>query len=149
MPFVRTAALVIGALAPVSVAADQAPPPPTIDCALGFAGLRAQAEALAGAAWSQAGGYDIATLAAPDAWRVQIAFTTPGHPAHPAVTIRTLRKQVTEVWTADSKGCGYGNQGQFAILMADMKSGDTELTNASRHEVEQRKQGLSPLGSSP
>jgi hypothetical protein len=30
--------------------------------------------------------------------------------------------------------------------MADMKSGDTELTNASRHEVERDKQGLSPLG---
>lgn len=149
MPLVRMAALAIGALAPVIAAADPAPSPPTLDCALGFAGLRAQAEALSGAAWSQEGGYDIAVLSAPDVWRAQIAFTTPGHPAHPAVTIRTLRKQVTEVWTADSKGCGYGNQSQFAILMADMKSGDTELTNASRHEVEQRKQGLSPLGSSP
>ena len=45
-------------------------------------------------AGAQEGGYDIATLFLPDAWRAQIAFTEPGHPAHPAVTLRTQRKQV-------------------------------------------------------
>ncbi|WP_291173714.1 hypothetical protein [Hyphomicrobium sp.] len=130
-------------------AAAQGAGPPTIDCALGYHGMRADVQSLAGAEWSQEGGYEIATLAVPDRWRVQIAFTAPGHPAHPAVTLRTFRKQVTEVWTAESKGCGYGDQGQFTILMADMKSGDTELTNASRHEVERRKEGKSPLSPAP
>lgn len=145
----RTAAwLAAGMLAPAAAAAQSAGPP-TIDCALGYDGLRAAAQSLAGAEWGQEGGYDIVTLAEPDTWRVQIAFTAPGHPAHPAVTLRTFRKQVTEVWTADSKGCGYGDQGQFAILMADMKSGDTELTNASRHEVERRKEGKPLLAPAP
>jgi hypothetical protein len=142
------AALMVAALSPGASAAEP-PSPPTIDCALGFAGLRAAAEALSGASWSQEGGYDIATLFLPDAWRAQIAFTEPSHPAHPAVTLRTQRKQVTEVWTADSKGCGYGSQSQFAILMADMKSADTELTSVSRLEVERRRQGLSPLSPAP
>lgn len=144
---VRLPAVVLtaAALAAPIAAAGGDPAPPTIDCTLGFGGLRTSAESLAGVQWTQAGGYDIATLSVPEVWRVEIAFTTPGHPAHPAVTLRTRRKQVTEVWTADSKGCGYGDQGQFAILMADMKSGDTELTNASRYDVEQKKRGQSPL----
>jgi hypothetical protein len=148
MPRARTAALLIGLMAP-GAAAAQAPAPPTIDCALGYEGLKAAAQWLPGVQWKQEGGYDIAVLSAPDAWTAQIAFTMPGHPAHPAVTLRTQRKQVTEVWTADSKGCGYGDQGQFAVLMADMKSGDTELTNASRHEVERRKEGRPPLAPAP
>lgn len=144
----RTATLLIGVIAP-TVTAAQTPAPPTIDCVRGFAGLRAMADWLPGVQWTQEGDYDIATLSAPDAWTAQIAFTLAGHPAHPAVTLRTRRKQVTDVWTAESKGCGYGDQGQFALLMADMKSGDTELTNASRHEVERRKDGLSPLAPAP
>lgn len=146
----RMAAGMLGVLAgPAIAAAGQAAAPPSIDCALGFDGVRAATETLPGVEWRQEGGYDIAALAVPEAWRVQIAFTAPGHPAHPAVTLRTLRKQVTEVWTADSKGCGYGDRSQFAILMADMKSGDTELTSASRAEVERRKQSQSPLGGAP
>lgn len=141
----RTAAVLIGAMIAPTTAGAQAPAPPTIDCALGFSGLRAMAAWLPGVAWTQEGGYDIATLSAPEVWTAQISFTAPGHPAHPAVTLRTRRKQVTEVWTADSKGCGYGDTGQFAILMADMKSGDTELTTASRLEVERRKQSQPPL----
>ncbi len=140
----RTAALLIGVIAPTGAAAE-APAPPTIDCALGFGGLHAMAEWLPGVQWTQEGGYDIATLFAPDTWTAQISFTAPGHPAHPAVTLRIRRKQVTEVWTADSKGCGYGDKGQFALLMADMKSGDTELTTASRLEVERRKQSQPAL----
>lgn len=143
----RTAACLLGALVSAAAAADSAPP--ALDCTLGFQGLRLATEQRAGVEWRHEGGYDIATLALPAAWRVEIAFTLPGHPAHPAVTQRTRLRQVTEVWTADSKGCGYGDQGQFAILMADMKSGDTELTNASRHEVERRKQGRSPLAPAP
>jgi hypothetical protein len=145
----RTAVLLlIGIFAP-SLAAAQTAGAPTLDCTLGFQSLRAATQTLVGAAWQQAGGYDIATLAEPDTWRAQISFTQPGHPAHPAVTLRTSRKQVTGVWTADSKGCGYGNQGAFTVLMADMKSGDTELTNASRVAVERGKQNQSPLAPAP
>lgn len=137
-------AWMLGAIAPTAAAA-QAPPPPGLDCALGFEALRAEASALAGAELSHEGGFDMVRLAAPGAWRAQIMFTLPGHPAHPAAMMRTMRRQVTEVWTSDSKGCGYGDQRQFAILMADMKSTDTELTNASRAEVEREKKGRSPL----
>ena len=49
------------------------------------------------------------------------------------------------VWTSQSKGCGYGDRVQFEAAMADMKSADTALTNASRDEVERKKQDQSPL----
>ncbi len=142
----RTAALLIGLLTPAAAAAaTEGPAPPTIDCAQGFDGLKATAQGLPDAQWTEEDGSDVATFSVPERWIARIAFTRPGHPAHPAVTLRTQRKQVTEVWTADSKGCGYGDTGQFAILMADMKSGDTELTTASRLEVERRKQSQPPL----
>jgi hypothetical protein len=139
------AAAVLIAAAGSQAAYAQVPAPPTIDCALGFDGLREMATWLPGVQWTQEGGYDIATLSVPDTWTAQIAFTAPGLLAHPAVTLRTRRKQVTEVWTADSKGCGYGDKSQFAILMADMKSGDTELTSASRVEGERKRQSQPPL----
>jgi hypothetical protein len=59
--------------------------------------------------------------------------------------MRTFRKQVTGVWTAQSKVCGYGNADQLMALMAEMKSGDKKLTDASRDEVERAKQSRSPL----
>lgn len=127
-------------------ATAQGDAPPTLECGLGFDGLRTAAQAMPGAQFGKDGPSDLVTLSQPDAWTVHIMFTAPGHPAHPAVTLRTLRKQVTDVWTADSKGCGYGDSGQFAVLMSDMKAGDTAMTNASRHEVEQKKQDQSPLG---
>lgn len=127
----------------------QAAAPPDLDCNLGFEGVRAAVTALPGAQRGNDKGSDVVTVQAPDAWRVEYAFTTPGHAAHPAVTLRTLRKQVTGVWTSQSKGCGYGNQGQFAHLMADMKTQDSVLTNASRDEVERKKREASPLGGTP
>jgi hypothetical protein len=63
--------------------------------------------------------------------------------------MRTFRKQVTGVWTAQSKSCGYGNQDQFAALVVQMKAGDKSLTDASRAEVERGKQSLSPLAPTP
>jgi hypothetical protein len=143
------AGLLFGALAAPAAAAGDAPAPPGLECAAGFEGVRATVEMLAGMEWRQEGGYDIATFAVPHEWRVTFAFTMPGHPAHPAVTLRTQRRQVTDVWTSDSKGCGWGDGRQFTILMEDMKSGDTELTNASRLEAERRKAGQSPLGLTP
>jgi hypothetical protein len=146
----RAALWLAGVIAPATAAA-QGGAPPTLDCTLGFEGLRAAAHALPGAQHEQAGGFEIIKLSSPDpdTWKVTIAFTTSGHPAHPAATLRTFRKQVTEVWTADSKACGYGDPRQFDILMQDMKSGDTELTNASRAEVERRKETRSPLNPAP
>lgn len=119
--------------------------PPNLDCELGYEGLRFYAQALPGAETGNEGGFDFVTVSEPDRWIARIFITTPSHAAHPAVVQRTQRKQVTDVWTADSKGCGFGNSGQFAILMNDMKSGDTELTNASRVEVEERRREKSPL----
>ena len=126
-------------------AGAQVAAPPTIDCSLGFDGLKATAQSLPGAHITEDGGFEVVTVEAPDAWRVEIAFTNSWHAAHPAVTLRTLRKQVTGVWTADSKSCGYGDQAQFVALVADMKARDKALTDASRAEIEQRKQSQSPL----
>lgn len=130
-------------------ASAQTPAPPTIDCALGFEGLKAQVHALPGAQASEQSGFDVVTLSAPDAWSTSIAFTGPWHPAHPAVTIRTLRKQVTGVWTSESKGCGFGNSDQFTALMAGMKAEDSKLTNESREQVERQKRERSPLAPMP
>lgn len=113
--------------------------PPSLDCGLGIDGARAAATSLPGAAAAADGAFDIVTAKEPDAWIVEYAFTSPGHPAHPAMTLRTQIKQVTGVWTSQSKGCGFGDQSQFLALMAHMKTRDSELTNASRAQVEHNK----------
>lgn len=118
---------------------------PDLDCSAGFDGLRSGAATLPGAQAVKDDRFDIIIAELPDAWKVEYAFTRAGQAAHPAVTLRTFKKQVTEVWTAQSKGCSFGDDRQFAALMADMKQRDTELTNASRAEVERRKQEQSPL----
>jgi hypothetical protein len=148
MRFSWIAALLTGFLIPVGAAAQDAVAP-TIDCVLGYEGLRAQVHALQGAVLVQGLGGDVATLEEPDRWHVTFRFTAPGEPAHPAVTLRTLRKQVTGVWTSESKGCGSGSREQFTALMADMKSEDIELTSVSRAEVERRRRELSPLATVP
>ncbi|KAB2940321.1 MAG: hypothetical protein K8F92_16025 [Hyphomicrobium sp.] len=148
MPLTRATAWLASTIVPTAVAAQGAAPP-TLDCELGFQGLQTQARALANAQFSQYGGFDLVTQAAPDTWRVEIFFTTRWHPAYPAVAMRTLRKQVTGVWTAESKACGYGDQAQFAGLVEDMKASDKQLTDASRAEVERRKQSQSPLAPTP
>lgn len=148
MPLSRTAVWLAGVFAPAAAVAQTAAPP-TIDCSLGFPALQSAAQALAGAEHSADGGFEVVTLAQPDTWRVAYGFTTRWHPAYPAVTLRTFRKQVTGVWTAQSKVCGYGDQTQLAALMAEMKSGDKNLTDASRDEVERGKQSVSPLAPTP
>jgi hypothetical protein len=128
------------------LAQAQAPERPDLDCSQGFDGLRSSAASLPGAQTGNDGRFDLVTVTAPDAWKVDFAFTAPGQAAHPAVTLRTFIKQVTGVWTAQSKGCSFGDERQFAALMADMKERDSELTNASRAAVEREKQGALPLG---
>lgn len=141
---VRTAVWLAGVIAPAAAVAQTAELP-TLDCTLGFAALQAAVEALPGAERGEDGGFATVKLAQPDAWRVEYGFTTRWHPAYPAATMRTFRKQVTGVWTAQSKVCGYGNADQLTALMAEMKSGDKKLTDASRDEVERAKQSRSPL----
>lgn len=145
MAFPRTAFWLIGMWTPVAAAAQEAILP-TLDCTLGFDGLHAAAPFLPGAERGPEGGADVFTFPGDGTWSAKITFTSPGEPAHPAVTLRTLRKQVTGIWTADSKACGYGNPVAFDALMAEMKAGDTELTNASREEAERAKKTQSPLG---
>lgn len=139
-----TAAWLAGVMVPAAALAQDVRPP-TIDCATGFDGLKTTAMALPGAEVGQADGFDTIVAAHPEKWRVEYFFTTGWHPAHPAVVLRTLRKQVTGVWTAESKACGYGNQAQFSTLVDDMKRGDKELTDASRAEVARKKKERSPL----
>jgi hypothetical protein len=134
--------LPLGALA-------QGAAPPTLDCDRGFAGLEAEAHALAGAQVLDDRGFEVVKLETPESWRVEMAFTSPWHPAHPAATLRTMRKQVTGVWTAESKGCGFGDQGAFNNLMAEMKAGDTQLTNASRRDAARKQESRSPLDTAP
>ena len=140
----HTAIWLAGAMMPAAAVAQTAGPP-TIDCAVGFEALRSAAQDLPGAERREDGGFETLTLSQPDAWRVEYGITTRWHPAYPAVTLRTFRKQVTGVWTAESKSCGYGDQGQFAALVENMKAGDKELTDASRAEVEREKTRRSPL----
>jgi len=137
--------LAVAAMLPLASLAQDTTTPPTIECEMGFETLRAEAKARPGAQAGESQGFEIVRLAQPEQWRAEISFTTSWHPAHPAVALRTLRKQVTGVWTADSKVCGYGDQAQFSALVAEMKAGDKALTDASRDEVEQRKGARSPL----
>lgn len=138
------AAMVLFGLLPAAALA-QTPRPPDLDCSQGFDGVRSSAAALPGAQTGNDGRFDLVTVTEPDAWKVDFAFTAPGQAAHPAVTLRTFIKQVTGVWTAQSKGCSFGDDRQFAALMADMKQRDSELTNASRADVEAKKKEASPL----
>ena len=144
MAWARTAACLAGVMVPVAALA-QGPKPPTIECELGFDGLRASALALPGAQVSEVDGFQTVMLERPETWRVEYFFTTGWHPAHPAVALRTRRKQVTGVWTAESKSCGWGDQAQFSALVDDMKASDKSLTDASRAEVAREKRKRSPL----
>lgn len=144
-----TALLTAASLTSAAARAD-GNPPPGLDCAMTFDGARAYAAGLPGSTTvTGLPGYDTITVGLQDTWQADFLFTQPGHAAHPAVTLRTRRKQVTGVWTAESKGCGYGDQSQFIALMGEMKAEDTRLTNASRADVEKLKQSRSPLEPSP
>jgi hypothetical protein len=144
MQLSRTAVWLAGVIAPAAAVA-QTVNLPTLDCTVDFVSLQAVVQALPGAERGEDGGFVTVKLAEPDVWRVEYGFTTRWHPAYPAATLRTFRKQVTGVWTAQSKVCGYGNADQLSALMAEMKSGDKKLTDASRDEVERGKQSRSPL----
>jgi hypothetical protein len=142
MQLARTAVWLAGVIAPAAAVAQTLP---TLDCTVDFVSLQAVVQALPGAERGEKGGFATVKLAEPDVWRVEYGFTTRWHPAYPAATLRTFRKQVTGVWTAESKSCGYGDQGQFAALVEQMKSGDKALTDASRAEVERQNASKSPL----
>jgi hypothetical protein len=142
MQLARTAVWLAGVIAPAATVAQTLP---TLDCTVDFVSLQAVVQALPGAERGEEGGFATVKLAEPDVWRVEYGFTTRWHPAYPAATLRTFRKQVTGVWTAESKSCGYGDQGQFAALVEQMKSGDKALTDASRAEVERQNASKSPL----
>ncbi len=121
--------------------------PPDLDCTKGFNALHNWAAWLPGASQANVNGRDVISLVDPEVWRVEITFTEPGQTAHPAIVLRKFIKQVTGVWTAQSKACVYGDQIQSTELVAEMKAEDSRLTNASRDEVEQQKKAASPLGS--
>lgn len=118
---------------------------PDLDCQMGFKALRNWSAWLPGAK-QEGANPNVVMVENPDVWRVEITFTEPGQPAHPAVVLRKFVKQVTGVWTAQSKECGYGNQAEYMALVEAMKAEDTRLTNASRAEVEKQKREQSPLG---
>jgi hypothetical protein len=142
MQLARTAVWLAGVIAPAAAVAQTLP---TLDCTVDFVSLQAVVQALPGAERGEDGGFVTVKLAEPDVWRVEYGFTTRWHPAYPAATLRTFRKQVTGVWTAESKSCGYGDQGQFAALVEQMKAGDKALTDASRADVERQRASQSPL----
>ncbi|MBS0250750.1 MAG: hypothetical protein JSR78_06755 [Proteobacteria bacterium] len=137
-------ALVFAALG-AAPALSQPAAAPDLDCKMGFNALRNWSAWVPGAKQDPAHP-NVVTVENPDVWRVEITFTEPGQPAHPAVVLRKFIKQVTGVWTAQSKECGYGNQAEYMALVDAMKAEDTRLTNASRAEVEKRKREQSPLG---
>lgn len=124
-------ALAVATLGSSQALSGPAAAPPDLDCSLGFDALHNWSAWLPGAQRENRDGRDVITFANPDIWRVEIRFTKPGEPAHPAVSLRKFVKQVTGVWTAQSKACGYGDQIQFAALLAELKAEDTRLTNAS------------------
>ncbi len=139
--------LAMVALAPCHAYSQPAPTPPDLDCSLGFEALRNWATWLPGAERASTGNRDVTIVAHPDVWRVEITFTNPGQTAHPTVVLRKFVKQVTGVWTAQSKACGFGDPASFSELLAETKAEDSRLTNLSRAEVEEQKRKLSPLGS--
>lgn len=142
----RVALVLIAALVPSCMALADAPP--QLDCGLGFDGTRAAVAQMPGAVPAEAAGFQTVAVENGNVWMVEYAFTTPEHPAHPAIVMRTMIRQVTEVWTSQSKGCGFGDASAFASLMAAEKTRDSELTNASRAKAERNKQ-KSPLGGAP
>ena len=138
-------ALALIALWPGQALASPAPAP-DLDCSMGFEGLHKWAAWLPGARQTNdAGGHEVFTVSDPNVWRVEITFTEQGQPGHPSVVLRKFLKQVTGVWTAQSKACGFGDKAQFSALMAAMRAEDTRLTNASRADVERQKREQSPL----
>ncbi len=138
-PFLAPSLLPCAALAEPAV-------PPDLDCKIGFEALRSWAAWLPDAKRTTDGARDVIVVAEPEVWRVEITFTAPGEVGHPAVVLRKFVKQVTNVWTAQSKVCGFGNQADFATLVAAAKAEDSRLTNASRDEAERQKREQSPLG---
>lgn len=146
---IRTGLVVTALLASSTVRADQGEPP-ILDCAMSFKAARTYASGLPGAATTTGlPGYDVISVGVDDVWRADYMFSLPDHSAHPAVALRIRRKQVTGVWTAESKVCGYGDKSQFVALMSAMRAEDVKLTNASREEVEKAKKAESPLAPSP
>jgi len=141
--------LALVALGPCQALAEPTPAPPELDCSKGLEALRNSAAWLPGAERTTRDGRDIIMASAPDVWRVEITFTTPGEPGHPAIILRKFVKQVTGVWTAQSKACSYGDKAEFPALLASLKAEDTRLTNASRVEVESQKRERSPLSPMP
>jgi hypothetical protein len=139
------AAAVSSWLVPCAASAEPALPP-DIDCKMGFEAIRNSAAWLPNAKRTTDGARDVIVITEPEVWRVEIKFTAPGDPGHPAVVLRKFVKQVTGVWTAQSKACGYGNPADFVSLLAAAKAEDSRLTNASRAEVERQKREQSPLG---
>jgi hypothetical protein len=137
--------LALVALASCQAFAGPAPSPPDLDCSKGFEALRNWAAWLPGAERTSRDGRDVIAVSAPDVWRVEITFTGPGEPGHPAIILRKFLKQVTGVWTAQSKACSYGNKAEFPALLASLKAEDTRLTNVSRDEVARKKRKQSPL----
>jgi hypothetical protein len=140
-------ALILVALGPCQALSEPAPTPPDLDCTMGFDALHNWAAWLPGAERKTTDGQDVVTVSAPNLWRVEITFTQSREPAQRAVVLRKFLKQVTGVWTAQSKACGYGDKAQFDALMSKMRAEDTRLTNASRADVERQKREQSPLGS--
>ena len=143
MPTARTALCLAGLIGATAAGAQDAAP--TLECSRGFDALKTEAQSLPGAQAGEREGFEIVAQEAPGAWRAEFFFTTGWHPAYPAVALRTQRKQVTGVWTADSKVCGYGSSAQTSALADEMKAGDKALTDASRAEVERKKSSRSPL----
>lgn len=144
---ISAAALLLSAIG-VGPAHAEPVPPPDLDCGLGFDGLQSFAALLPGAVRGDAGNSVSVAASEPDTWRAEFAFSNPGEAAHPVATMRTFIKQVTGVWTAQSKGCGFGDRAAFVAVMADMKATDKQLTDASRADAERLKPS-SPLGFAP
>ena len=147
MPPRLSTTLALIALSAAPALADPAPTPPDLDCQLSFKALQDWAAWLPGATRRPGKNGEVITVSDPDVWRVEMTFTKPGDVAHPAVVLRKFVKQVTGVWTAQSKACGFGNQSEYSTLLTEMKATDKALTDASRAEVEKKKKELSPLGS--
>lgn len=110
--------------------------------------LRAAVLALPGAVVVSADGNESVLIEQPDVWKSEITVLPVGHPAHPAITLRTQIKQVTGVWTSQSKGCGFGDAAAFEQLMRDMKARDSELTKQSRDAAD-KANPAAPMGAAP
>ena len=120
------AALLAGA-APAAPALLDEPPPPPIDCTKDFETLYSIAYNAPDVAYEE-------TATTEEVWSLSrhdtYIFTREGHPAHPAILLRSFRPTGKRNWGVSMSGCGFGDQTAFQQMMKDYKGPNGDMLDA-------------------